>query len=575
MIRHASDSKPRPLSKWRPVALVCCFVGFAGGLIWRAVDLQVLNRDFLLNQGAARFLRDVEIPAHRGVIRDRNGEPLAISTPVDSVWADPGDLLLAKRDKIARLAQLLQLDTERLRADLYARRGREFVYLRRRITPNLGQQVVALRLPGVALQREYRRFYPAGEVAGQLVGFTNIDDFGQEGMELAFNDWLRGKPGAKRVIKDRLGRVIEDVERLREPKPGHDLVLSVDRRLQYIAYRALKAAVRKHGAQSGSLVLLDARTGEVLAMVNQPAFNPNDRAELIPSHYRNRAVTDAFEPGSSLKPFTIAAALDSGRFAPHSLVDTTPGVLHVARDTVHDVRNYGVIDVMTVIEKSSNVGAAKIALDLKPDTVWRMFGRVGFGRPTGSGFPGETDGYLSGRPPRYPIDRATLAFGYGVSATALQLAQAYTAIATDGRLLPVSLLRVNDAPAGQRVMSVHSARAVRSMMEQVVSSEGTAPKAAIPGYRIAGKTGTVKKSASGGYSDHRYVALFAGIAPASAPRFVCAVIINEPTGKSYYGGLVAAPIFRHVVEGALRLRNVPPDGRLRQPALLAAGEMRP
>ncbi|MCO6441454.1 MAG: penicillin-binding protein 2 [Nitrococcus mobilis] len=575
MIRHASDSKPRPLPKWRPVALLCCFVGFAGGLIWRAVDLQVLDRDFLLNQGAARFLRDVEIPAHRGVIRDRNGEPLAISTPVDSVWADPGDLLLASHAKTARLAQLLQLDAERLRADLHARRAREFVYLRRRITPNLGQQVVALRLPGVALQREYRRFYPAGEVAGQLVGFTNIDDVGQEGMELAFNDWLRGKPGAKRVIKDRLGRVIEDVERLREPKPGHDLVLSVDRRLQYIAYRALKAAVRKHDAQSGSLVLLDARTGEVLVMVNQPAFNPNDRAELIPSHYRNRAVTDAFEPGSSLKPFTIAAALDSGRFAPHSLVDTTPGVLRVASDTVHDVRNYGVIDVMTVIEKSSNVGAAKIALDLKPGTVWRMLGRVGFGRPTGSGFPGETDGYLSGRPPRYPIDRATLAFGYGVSATALQLAQAYTAIANDGRLLPVSLLRVNSAPAGQRVMSARSARAVRSMMEQVVSSEGTAPKAAIPGYRIAGKTGTVKKSASGGYSERRYVALFAGIAPASAPRFVCAVIINEPTGKSYYGGLVAAPIFRHVVEGALRLRNVPPDGRLQQPALLAAGEMAP
>lgn len=569
------DSKPQPLSRWRPVALMCCFIGFAGALLWRAVDLQVLNRDFLLNQGAARFLRDVEIPAHRGVIRDRNGEPLAISTPVDSVWADPSDLLLASRDKIARLAQLLQLDAERLRADLRARQDREFVYLRRRITPTLGQEVVDLRLPGVALQREYRRFYPAGEVAGQLVGFTNVDDVGQEGVELAFNNWLRGEPGAKRVIKDRLGRVIEDIERLREPKPGHALVLSVDRRLQYIAYRALKAAVRKHGARSGSLVLLDARTGEVLAMVNQPAFNPNDRAELIPSHYRNRAVTDAFEPGSSLKPFTIAAALDSGRFAPHSLVDTTPGVLRVASDTVHDVRNYGVIDVMTVIEKSSNVGAAKIALDLKPGTVWRMLGRVGFGRSTGSGFPGEAGGYLSGRPPRYPIDRATLAFGYGVSATALQLAQAYTAIANDGRLLPVSLLRVNNAPAGQSVISARSARAVRSMMEQVVSSEGTAPKAAIPGYRIAGKTGTVKKSASGGYSDRRYAALFVGIAPASAPRFVCAVIINEPTGKPYYGGLVAAPIFRHVIEGALRLRNVPPDGRLRQPALLAAGEMTP
>lgn len=553
------------------MALLCCFVGFAGVLIWRAVDLQVLKRDFLLNQGDARFLRDLEIPAHRGMIRDRNGEPLAISTPVDSVWADPGKLLLAGRDKIASLARLLQLDTDRLLFDLQARREREFVYLRRRITPALGQSVMDLQLPGVALQREYRRFYPAGEVAGQVIGFTNIDDVGQEGLELAFNSWLQGQPGAKRVIKDRLGRVIGNVERLREPKPGHSLTLSLDLRLQYIAYRALKAAVRQHGARSGSLVLLDARTGEVLAMVNQPAFNPNDRSQLIASRYRNRAVTDAFEPGSSLKPFTIAAALDSGRFSPHTVVDTTPGVLRVASDTVHDVRNYGVIDVATVIEKSSNVGAAKIALDLTQGTVWRLLSTVGFGRTTGSGFPGEAAGYLSGRPPRYAIDRATLAFGYGISATALQLAHAYTAIANDGRLLPISLLRVNGAPTGQRVMSAHSARAVRLMMERVVSSEGTAPKAAIPGYRVAGKTGTVKKPVAGGYSDDRYVALFAGIAPASDPRFVCAVIVNEPTGKAYYGGLVAAPVFTRVVEGALRLRNVPPDGGSQPPALLAAG----
>lgn len=575
MIRHAPHGNPRALPKWRPLALLCCFVGFAGGLIWRAVDLQVLQRDFLINQGETRFLRELEIPAHRGMIRDRKGEPLAISTPVDSVWADPGDLLLASDDKMTRLAGLLGLDPDRLLADLQARRDREFVYLRRRITPSLGQKVVELRLPGVALQREYRRFYPAGEVTGQVVGFTDIDDRGQEGMELAFDSWLQGQPGAKRVIKDRFGRVIEDVERLREPKPGRELMLSLDRRLQYIAYRALKSAIQKHGARSGSVVLLDARTGEALAMVNQPAFNPNDRAELIPSHYRNRAATDAFEPGSSLKPFTIAAALDSGRFAPHSLVDTAPGVLRVASDTVHDVRNYGVIDVTTVIEKSSNVGAAKIALDLKPGTVWRMLGNVGFGRPTGSGFPGEAAGYLSGRSPRYPIERATLAFGYGISTTALQLAQAYTAIANDGRLLPVSLQRLNEAPPGQRVMSARSAKAVRSMMEQVVSSEGTAPRAAIPGYRIAGKTGTVKKSVSGGYSDRRYVALFAGIAPAGHPRFVCTVIVNEPSGKAYYGGLVAAPIFRQVVEGALRLRNVPPDGGSRQPALLVAGELIP
>ncbi|HET8700828.1 MAG TPA: penicillin-binding protein 2 [Nitrococcus sp.] len=562
------------MPKWRPWALLGCFIGFAGVLVWRAVDLQVLKRDFLLSQGDARFLRDMEIPAHRGIIRDRNGEPLAISTPVDSVWANPSDLLSAGRDKIALLARLLRLNTDRLLADLQARRSREFIYLRRGITPNLGQRVIDLRLPGVALQREYRRFYPAGEVAGQVIGFTNIDDVGQEGLELAFNSWLQGQPGEKRVIKDRLGRVIEDVERLREPKPGHELTLSLDRRLQYIAYRALKAAVQERHARSGSLVLLDAHTGEVLAMVSQPAFNPNDRSELIPSHYRNRAVTDAFEPGSSIKPFTIAAALDSGRFSPHTVIDTTPGVLRVAGDTVHDVHDYGVIDVATVIEKSSNVGAAKIALDLAPGTVWRLLSSVGFGHPTGSGFPGEAAGYLSGRPPRYLIDRATLAFGYGFSVTALQLAHAYTAIANDGRLLPVSLLRVNSAPAGRRVMSAHAARAVRRMMELVVSSEGTAPQAAIPGYRVAGKTGTVEKSVAGGYSDHHHVALFTGIAPASDPRFICTVIINEPTG-SYYGGLVAAPVFARVTEAALRLRNVPPDGGSERPALLAAGGVRP
>lgn len=518
-----------------------------------------MGREFLLNQGKARFLREVAIPVHRGVIRDRNGEPLAISTPVDSVWADPGELLLASRAAIAQLARLLQLDSEPLLADLQARRDREFVYLRRRITPHLGEKVMGLQLPGVGLRREYKRFYPAGEVTGHVIGFTNIDGRGLEGIELAFNDWLSGQPGAKRVIRDRLGRVIEGVEQLREAKPGHDLTLSIDLELQYFAYRALKLAVQRHDAVGGSLVVLDARDGEVLAMVNQPGFNPNDRAKLIASHYRNRAVTDAFEPGSTLKPFAVAAALASGRYRPQTTVDTRPGTLRVGGHVIHDVHNHGVLSVAGVLKRSSNVGVSKIALALDRGRVWSLLAAAGFGHRTGSGFPSEVGGYLSPMPPDSPIERATLAFGAGIAVTPLQLARAYSAIANDGVLMPVSFLQRVEPPQGRRIMSEPVAHQVRLMLEGVVTVDGTGTKAMLAGYRVAGKTGTIRKVVASGYTREQHVAWFAGMVPMEIPRFICVVVINEPRGGEYYGGQIAAPVFRDTMAAAVRLYNVAPD----------------
>ncbi len=371
------------------------------------------------------------------------------------------------------------------------------------MAPALGKQVMALGLPGVALQREYRRYYPLGEVAAHVVGFTNIDDIGQEGLELAYNDWLRGTPGGKRVIKDRLGRIVEDVESISEPRPGKNLTLSIDRRIQYLAYRELKRAVQRHHARSGTAVVLDARTGEVLAMVNQPSYNPNNRRDLDSSALRNRAATDVFEPGSTIKPFTIAAALESGKYTPTTPVDASPGWYRVGGGTVRDVHNYGHIDVTTVITKSSNVGASRIALSLPSQTLWKMFSRVGLGQTTASGFPGESSGLLTHYSTWHPLDHATMAFGYGLSVTALQLAHAYTALAADGMLRPISFLRQDPHTAGKgtRVMSAQTARAVRKMMETVVAPGGTAPKAQVAGYRVAGKTGTVKKVGAHGYTE--------------------------------------------------------------------------
>ena len=557
-----TTSDQQPLYRFRCRFTLGLLLLAAVGLGWRIVDLHVLRHDFLQGQGDARSLRVVAMAAHRGMITDRHGEPLAISTPIDSVWANPQELLLS-RERLPELAKVLKTDSDKLQQKLASRRGREFVYLKRHIHPDMAEQVDALGLSGVSLQREYRRYYPGAEVTGHMVGFTNIDDEGQEGIELAYDDWLRGQPGSKRVLKDRIGHIVENVESIRVPQPGGSLALSIDRRIQYLAYSELKAAVQKHKARSGSAVVLDIKTGEVLAMVNQPTFNPNNRSSMRSDHYRNRVVTDVFEPGSTLKPFTVAAALESGEFNTQSQIQTAPGFYKVGSSTVKDHKNYGLIDVSTVLQKSSNVGASKMALALTAEQQWDMLTRVGFGEITSSGFPGESSGLLTDHRKWREIDRATLSFGYGISTTLLQLAQAYGVFATDGYLRTLSLQRIDKAETvidnQQQVIDKDVAIHVRKMLERVVQPGGTATQAAVPGYRVAGKTGTVRKSGVGGYVEDRYLSLFAGFAPVSKPRLVMVVMVNEPTENGYYGGVVAAPVFSKVMAGALRLLNIAPD----------------
>lgn len=552
-------SRPVSISRARRLLLLgLMFSGFAL-LAGRSAQLQLLDGDFLQGQADARHLRVVQVPAHRGMITDRSGEPLAISTPVESVWANPRELV-ASRNDLARVASLLELQAEQLQRLLGQRKEREFVYLRRHLAPDKAQQVLALEIPGIYTQQEYRRYYPAGEVAAHLIGFTNIDDRGQEGLELAYDKWLSGEAGAKRVVKDGRRHIIENLENIRSARPGKPLALSIDRRIQYLAYRELKAAVRQHHAQSGSIVVLDNRTGEVLALANQPAFNPNNRKRLSAASLRNRAITDVFEPGSTMKPFVIAAALQSGRYVPGTQIDTSPGLLQVGTYTIHDMHDYGVLDLTGVIRKSSNVAASKIALDMDPQDVWRGYSEAGFGMATGSGFPGEADGYLADWHRWRDVERATLAYGYGLSVTGMQLAQAYSVLANDGYRVPLTLLRRETAAVEKHaVFSPAVARTVRSMMEEVVKEGGTAPLAAVSGYRVAGKTGTVHKAEAGGYARHRYLAIFAGLAPASDPRLVTVVVVNEPSRDEHYGGQVAGPVFSRVMAGALRLLNIAPD----------------
>jgi len=527
-------------------------------LVWRAVSLQVLDNQFLKDQVQARHVRVVSLSAHRGKITDRNGEPLAISTPVESVWVNPQQLG-GEQQRIPELEQVLSLKHKSVRDLLASRSGREFIYIRRHISPALAAQVSELEIPGVYLQREYRRYYPAGEVAAHVVGFTNVDDVGQEGLELAYEDWLHGEAGAKRVLKDGKHNFIKDVESIRRPRPGKDLALSIDHRIQYLAFRELKRAVQEHKARSASAVVLDVKTGEVLAMVNQPAFNPNNRQKLRSSHIRNRAVTDVFEPGSTMKPFIVATALESGRYQPDTPVGTAPGWLKVGVNTVRDTHDYGQLDVTGVIRKSSNVGISKIALSLPAEDIWQQLSAAGFGVQTYSAFPGEASGLLPYYEGWNAIETATLSFGYGISVTPLQLAQAYAVLAADGIKRPVGFLKQDGAVEGQRVMPAQVARRVRDMLEQVTGPDGTAQAAQVAGYRVAGKTGTVRKSEAGGYSDSKYLAVFAGMVPASDPRFVMVVMVDEPRGGKYYGGLVAAPVFSTVMSGVLRLLAVPPD----------------
>ena len=554
-----SAAQISPHFRLRAWLVLSGLVVFACLIAGRAFQLQVLDRDFLAAQGDDRHLRTTEISAHRGSIVDRHGEPLAVSTPVDSIWVNPQDLTLAM-GRVPELARALGRDENWLARRITSNLDREFIYVRRHLRPDQAAEVLALGIPGVASHREYRRYYPAGEVAGHVVGFTNIDDQGQEGLELAFDYWLRGAPGTKRVLRDRLGRAIEDVERLQPARPGKTLTASIDLRLQYLAYRELKRAIAEHDASAGSVVLLDVTSGEVLAMVNQPTFNPNDRAQLKVSHYRNRAVTDIFEPGSSFKPLVVAAALESGRYRPDTVIDTAPGLIKIGNQVVtQDERNLGPISVTQVLAVSSNVGAAKMALDLPPEGLWSVLAQLGIGRLTDCGFPGESAGVLN--QPEYwrPVGQATLAYGYGLSVTALQLAQAYATLGAGGVRLPTSLVALEDLPRGESAVSQQTAADVMAMLEVVVSEQGTGRRAAIPGFRVAGKTGTAWKSGPGGYSKDRYLAVFAGLAPASDPRLAAVVTIDEPRGEAYYGGDVAAPVFARIVSGALRMLAVAPD----------------
>ncbi|HEY6125885.1 MAG TPA: penicillin-binding transpeptidase domain-containing protein, partial [Steroidobacteraceae bacterium] len=496
--------------------------------------------------------------ATRGTITDRYGEPLAVSTPVDSVWVNPKELALAS-DQLPRLAKALKRDKNELARRVTSNLDREFLYLARHMQPTEAQKIRALEIPGVYLMREYRRYYPAGEVAGHIIGFTSVDDEGQEGLELAFDHWLAGEDGAKRVIQDRYGKIVQNVEEIRAMRAGRNLVLSIDLRIQYLAYRELKAAMRDQRAKSGSVIVLDVATGEVLAMVNQPAYNPNDRDQLKAKTYRNRAVTDIVEPGSSIKPFVVAAGLASGKFNSRSVIDTNPGYIKVGAKLLEDPHNLGAVDLATILAKSSNVGMTKVALSLEPAQMYGTLTALGFGQVTTSGYPGESAGLLPHYSHWRPVGISSMSRGYGLSITPLQLAHAYATVAALGVSRPISFLRVETPPAGEAALDPGVSRMLIHLLEAVVAPDGGGKQAAIPGYTVAGKTGTAWKATAGGYATDRYLAVFGGIAPASNPRLAAVVIIDEPGAGKYYGGDVAAPVFAGVVGGALRLLAVPPD----------------
>ena len=546
------------LPAWRRRVLLIAVLSLFAGLLVRGIYLQSLHKAFLQKKGDARYSRSLVLQAHRGKITDRNGELLAISSPVESIWASPPDVEMTAGQK-KDLAKLLLMNTPDIDKKI-ANTEREFVYLKRRLSPEQAAKVMSLEIPGIFTQREYKRFYPAGDVTAHLVGFTGIDDNGQEGFELAQNSILSGKAGSRRVIQDRQGHIVEDLEAVKVPQDGHDLVLSIDRRLQYLAFRELAKAVELHKAKAGAAVILDAKTGEVLAMVNLPTYNPNNPVN-IKGKTRNRAITDTFEPGSTMKPVTASAAMQFGDFKPDTKIQTAPGYMTIGPNTIHDSHMHGILTVAQVIQKSSNVGAAKMALSLKREELWSAFNQLGFGSQEHIGFPGEASGILRPYKTWRPIEQATMSFGHGISVTLLQLARAYTVFANEGELKPISLLKLNESPVGRQVFSAQVANDVKAMLELVVQPGGTAPKAQIAGYRVGGKTGTAHKIGSHGYEDDKYVASFVGMAPASNPRLIMAVMIDEPdiAGDQYYGGAAAAPVFSSVMADALRMLAVPQD----------------
>ena len=533
-------------------ALVLCSISLVG----RAAYVQLVNSEFYQDEGNQRFVRDIEIPTSRGMITDRNGEPVAVSSPVESIWCDPKELLKTP-DRLPELAKALGEPVDSLTSRISQRAEKEFYYLKRRINPDEAKKILAHGIPGVYSKREFRRFYPQGEAMAHVLGFTNIDDRGQEGVELAFDEWLRGTPGEKKVIRDNRGRIVENVDLVKQAQPGKELTLSIDRRIQYLAFRELRNALISNNASSGSAVVLDVATGEVLAMVNLPTFNPNAASLGKPDAHRNRAITDMIEPGSTIKPITAAAALEAGVVKPTTQFNTAPGWIPNGKWRTTDTHNYGVLDVTGIIRKSSNVGAAKLAALVPDQQYYEFLHKFGYGSKTGSGFPGEAAGSLP------PPDRwcgtckQTISYGYGLSATPLQIAHAYATLGNGGRAIAPTFVK------GQRnepvqVLSPEIAREVVHKLQTVTEPGGTATQAAILGYHVAGKTGTARKSKGGGYS-REYFAFFAGLVPVDNPRFAMAVVIDNPTAGSYYGGLVSAPVFHNVMEGALRLMDVPPD----------------
>ncbi len=550
------------LYPWRFRVVLGLLGIMVAAICWRIIDLQVLDHAFLQGQGDARSVRHVPIPAHRGLITDRNGEPLAVSTPVTTLWAN-GKELQAGKDRWPALAAALGQEPKAFAARLEDNAGREFMYLVRGLTPEQGQSVLDLKVPGVYSIEEFRRFYPAGEVTAHVVGFTDIDDHGREGVELAFDQWLSGVPGKREVLKDRRGRLIKDVQVTRNAKAGKALALSIDLRLQYLAHRELRNVVTEFGAKGASLVMLDVKTGEVLAMVNQPTYNPNNRRNLQPAMMRNRAMIDVFEPGSTVKPFSMSAALESGRWKPTDTVDVYPGTLQIGKYTIRDVsKNEGVLDLTGILIKSSNVGISKIAFDIGAEPIYNVMQQVGLGQDTGLGFPGERVGNLPNHRIWPKAETATLAYGYGLSVTAVQLAHAYAVLANNGRSIPMTMTRVDGRTQdGVQVIPEDTAKTIQGMLQQVVEAPSGVFRAKVPAYHVGGKSGTARKATVGtkGYTQNAYRSLFAGFAPISNPRIAMVVVVDEPSTGAYFGGLISAPVFGKVMAGALRLMNIAPD----------------
>ncbi|ABA76416.1 penicillin-binding protein 2 [Pseudomonas sp. FW305-BF6] len=550
------------LFPWRFRLMVALLGVMVAAICWRIIDLQVVDRDFLKGQGDARSLRHIPIPAHRGLITDRNGEPLAVSTPVTTLWANAKEMQTAK-EKWPALAAALGQDPKALAERLEAQANKEFIYLVRGLTPEQGQAVLDLKVPGVYGIEEFRRFYPAGEVTAHMVGFTDIDDHGREGVELAYDEWLAGVPGKRQVIKDRRGRLIKDVQVTKNAKAGKPLALSIDLRLQYLANRELRNAIIENGAKAGSLVIMDVKTGEILAMVNQPTYNPNNRRNLQPAMMRNRAMIDVFEPGSTMKAISMSAAIETGRWKPSDTVEVYPGSLQIGKYTIKDVsKTEGpVLDLTGILINSSNVGMSKVAFDIGGETIFRLAQKVGLGQDTGLGFPGERVGNLPNYREWRKAETATLSYGYGISVTAIQLVHAFSALANNGRLAPLTLIKTDKAPQTTQVLPEAVAKTMQGMLQQVIEAPRGVFRAQVPAYHVGGKSGTARKTSVGtkGYAENSYRSLFAGFGPMSDPRYAIVVVIDEPTKAGYFGGLVSAPVFSRVMSGTLRLMNVTPD----------------